>query len=327
MKQLTNSARPGLRALAEQARLSVGAGVDGHTIAFSLAPRLNAPGRLGDPRLALSLLLERDANRARDLAASVEAVKRERQQIQAQILEQAVEQIRNNGFDRDPALVLGDQGWHPGVVGIVASQLVELYGKPTIVVAFDGEKGRGSVRGPDHVSVYELLVASEDEQVAFGGHHAAAGVTLQSRASLERLRDKFCAAALEHDRSSPPVESRVEAEVLLDPRARGAAQVYPDVEAVGMVEILHHVQAEGQKLLETQQFLVGKVPQIRHVAVGDDEEMAAVVGVFVHHDESPFPAHKDEIFFVLLGRAVQAVAKDTPVFRFRIDVGHAPRGP
>jgi single-stranded-DNA-specific exonuclease len=95
-----------------------------------------------------------------------------------------------------PAIVLGHANWHPGVVGIVAGRLASRFRKPTIILALDGTRGRGSVRGPSGFSVYDALARARDELVAFGGHHAAAGVEIES-ARLGTLRDRFCDACLE----------------------------------------------------------------------------------------------------------------------------------
>src|SRR5690606_13053279 len=122
--------------------------LSGEDVAFRLAPRINAAGRLGDPKLALDLLLARDPAKASALAAALEQVQTERRQIQERMLAEAIADIERMGMADAPAIVLAREGWHPGVVGIVAGRIASTYGKPTVVVGLDGASGRGSVRGP-----------------------------------------------------------------------------------------------------------------------------------------------------------------------------------
>ncbi len=195
MRLLEQGLRPGIRQLADLARVNLACGVTSETIAFDIAPRINAPGRLGSPRPALDLLLAKDTASARAHACRVEAIRTERRQIQEQILKEALADIETNGYDRDPAIVLGRRGWHPGIVGIVASHITDRFHKPTIVIALDDPTGRGSARGPDGTPVYDLLSASKGAPITFGGHQAAAGLEV-SEAALPRLRELFNAAAL-----------------------------------------------------------------------------------------------------------------------------------
>lgn len=214
MRVLEKGRRVGLRALAEMARVTLAAGITSESISFDIAPRINAPGRLGDPLDALALLLSTDPVQARGYAARVETTRNERRRVQEQMLLEAVQEVERNGWADAPALVLARDGWHPGVVGIVASQLVEQFGRPAVVIGFDGTVGRGSVRGVDGVSVYDLLVASREAPIEFGGHHAAAGVTI-APSVVPKFRDLFMAAAA---RAMPRggCPPRTAAEVLLD---------------------------------------------------------------------------------------------------------------
>ncbi len=193
MRMIQSSPRPGLRWLASLANVALDAGVTSDTIAFDIAPRLNAPGRLGSARPALDLLMASDATRAREGAAQLEELRTQRRQIQARIAAEALEEIEREGFCDDPAIVVGRQGWHPGVVGIVAAQLVERFGRPAVVVAFEGATGRGSARGPAGSRLYDLLSRCKDAPMSFGGHQAAAGVHVGPEA-LDRFRGLFNAA-------------------------------------------------------------------------------------------------------------------------------------
>jgi single-stranded-DNA-specific exonuclease len=164
-------------------------------VSFRLAPRINAPGRLDKPDLALSLLLARDDHAAQRLAGEVETQSARRKEIQNAVLAEALETLSDPALAGLPAIVLAKQGWHPGVVGIVAGRLASRFGKPTVVIALDGAKGRGSARGPAGFSVYEALAKSRDALIGFGGHHAAAGVEIASD-RVDALRDRFCAACV-----------------------------------------------------------------------------------------------------------------------------------
>jgi single-stranded-DNA-specific exonuclease len=190
---LARGSRPGLRALAQCAKLELGRGVTAEDVAFRIAPRLNAPGRLADPDPALALLLETNEVAATALAGSVEHVTLERRRITEETLQAAIRQVLDGGFERAPAIVVGHADWHPGIVGIVAGRLTSMFGKPSIVVALEGAVGRGSVRGPGGARLYDALVSCRDVLVAFGGHQAAAGVTVEA-SRLEALRDRFAEA-------------------------------------------------------------------------------------------------------------------------------------
>jgi single-stranded-DNA-specific exonuclease len=213
MRVMEQGQRTGLRALAEVARVTL-SNVTSETISFDVAPRVNAPGRLGHPQDALDLLLATDVVQARGLAAKVEAARTERKRIQEQILVEAMKDIEDHGWADAPGLVLARPSWHPGVVGIVASQLVEQFGRPAVVIGFDAGVGRGSVRGPAGVSVYDLLCASREAPILFGGHHAAAGITIEPSV-VSRFRDLFMAAAQQAMPSGASLPT-YGAEVLLD---------------------------------------------------------------------------------------------------------------
>ena len=192
---LARGGRPGTRALAEIARCGVGAPT-GEDVAFRLAPRINAPGRLDKPDLALALLLATSDGEARRIAAEVEVLCERRKEVERAVTAEALAMLEDPALAGLPAIVLGRQGWHPGVVGIVAGRLASRFGKPTIVLALDGARGRGSVRGPPGFSVYDALARVRDVLLGFGGHHAAAGVEVASD-RVESLRDRFCHACAE----------------------------------------------------------------------------------------------------------------------------------
>ncbi len=180
LRVIATGARPGLRALCDLAKIDLSYGLGSEDVSYRIAPRLNAPGRLGDPDEALALLLTRDATTAQGLAASIEQVQLQRRAIQAKMLEEALADLDEGGLRDLPGVVLARQGWHPGVVGIVAGKIADLLGKPTIVVGLEGEAGRGSVRGPGGFPLHDALTLCAAEMVGFGGHQAAAGVHVRA---------------------------------------------------------------------------------------------------------------------------------------------------
>lgn len=194
LKLLADSGWPGLRALVEVVGLAGKTLRAGH-VGYILAPRLNAAGRIGDAMDGLRLLLSDDPEEARTLARQLETVNARRQAMDQEILEQAVEDVEQ-GVDlaQAYALVLAREGWHPGVIGIVASRLVERFGRPTILVALEGEEGRGSGRSIPGFDLHAALVRCAPHLARFGGHTMAAGLTVR-RDRLDAFRDALNAQA------------------------------------------------------------------------------------------------------------------------------------
>jgi single-stranded-DNA-specific exonuclease len=201
--RIATSPRPGIEALAEISGLGAGVAVSAEDISFKLAPRINAPGRLGSPDVALELLLETDLGRARSLAARLEQDCVARREIERRIVGEATAQIHELGMGHAPGIVVAAQGWHVGVVGIVAARLVDAFHVPVVVIALEGEEGRGSVRGPAGSRLHDALTAAREGLLGFGGHQAAAGVHVAAGA-VEKFRELFlqaCASAANPDRS------------------------------------------------------------------------------------------------------------------------------
>jgi single-stranded-DNA-specific exonuclease len=207
---LRRSPSPGIAALLETARLG-DRDPTVEDVAFRLAPRINAAGRLGDAGRALELLTTADPERARALARELEAENRARKTIEKGVLAEARTRVRL-GPDgaAPPAVVVAGDDWHPGVVGIVAARLAEEFHRPAVVVALEGESGRGSARTVNGFHLERALAACSEHLDAHGGHAAAAG--------LEVRRDRFeaFAAAFEaHAEAHLPAADRRE-RVLLD---------------------------------------------------------------------------------------------------------------
>jgi single-stranded-DNA-specific exonuclease len=193
LRAIGEARRPGIRALLELAKIDGGTPVTAEDVAFRLAPRLNAPGRLGAPDLAVELLMAKTLDEARAIAAEVEQRSTERRAIQDRMLTEAVDEILREGFHERPAIVIGREGWNHGIVGIVAGRLVSRFQRPVIVLGFTDGHGRGSVRGPDGSRLHDALTLASDVVIRFGGHQAAAGVELQLP-RIGDLRERFEAA-------------------------------------------------------------------------------------------------------------------------------------
>ena len=190
LKLLHDSRWPGVRALLDATALT-GREVRAHHLGFILGPRLNAAGRVGDATDGLKLLLSEDPAEAATLAQRLEGLNVERQALDQRILDEALEQVeRTADPERDAGFVLAGDGWHPGVVGIVASRVVERYGRPTFLIAFDGEIGKGSGRSISRFNLHTALLSCGDLLERYGGHHMAAGLTIQ-RGRLEEFRERF----------------------------------------------------------------------------------------------------------------------------------------
>jgi single-stranded-DNA-specific exonuclease len=188
---LARTSKPGLRALMRVAGVERGT-VTEHALGFRLAPRLNAAGRLQRADAALELLLTDDERRAADVADELDLLNRERQDTETRILFEA--EAARAEHPEAPAYVLAGEGWHPGVIGIVASRMVERYHRPCVVIALDGDSGRGSGRS---ISAYDLhagLTACSDHLLRFGGHRAAAGLEI-GRDAVDAFRWAFTAHA------------------------------------------------------------------------------------------------------------------------------------
>ena len=182
---LANTAKPGLRALMAVSRADPSA-LDTYALGFRLGPRINAAGRLRRADAGLELLLTDDERRAREIATELDAVNIERRAVERQILWEAQSEVASMGTRS--AYVLAAEDWHPGVIGIVASRIAERYHRPAILIALDGELGTGSGRSIPGFDLLGALHASAGQLERYGGHRAAAGLTVR-RDRLEAFRD------------------------------------------------------------------------------------------------------------------------------------------
>jgi len=179
--------------LAELCKVSglEGRRINSGNVAFQLAPRLNAGGRLGVGQLGVQLLLTESQALAQRLARKLDEENRNRQDIEEQILEQALAKVEKE-FDpqQDYSIMLCDKRWHQGVIGIVASKLVEKYHRPTVLVAMEDTVGKGSARSIQGFHIYEALSKCQHHLVTFGGHKYAAGLTIE-HSNVDKCRFAF----------------------------------------------------------------------------------------------------------------------------------------
>lgn len=182
LRHLGRTRNVGLQALIEVAGLAGNQSYDDYDVGFRLAPRLNAVGRMGHARLAVELLTRADERRAREIATTLDAENRRRQEVERQIVKQAEALVVERGFNRDSCrgIVLASPEWHAGVIGIVASRLVDRFGRPTVLIALDHESGQGSGRSIRHFPLHEVLDCCSAHLQSHGGHAMAAGVTLRA---------------------------------------------------------------------------------------------------------------------------------------------------
>ncbi len=188
LRALARTRKVGLVALMDVARVDP-SGLDEAAIGFRLGPRLNAAGRLYRADAGLELLLTEDADRARAVAAELDAVNAERRDVETRIRFEAEALVTD-----DPALVLAAEGWHPGVIGIVASRIAERHHRPAVLIALDGEEGSGSGRSIKAFDLLGGLTAASRHLERYGGHRAAAGLTIRAE-HVDAFRAAFVAHA------------------------------------------------------------------------------------------------------------------------------------
>jgi len=171
--------------------------VDVNQVVFGLAPRINAVGRLGNAERAVDLLVTQNSDRAREIARVLENENRKRKSIDSQTLQEALAQIEETcDLDQDKAIVLYKENWHPGVIGIVASRIIERYYRPTIMLTIENGIAKGSARSIPNFDIYQAVKDCEDLVEQFGGHKYAAGLTVRQE-NLEEFSRRFRAIAAE----------------------------------------------------------------------------------------------------------------------------------
>jgi single-stranded-DNA-specific exonuclease len=221
LEEMIRRPRLGLRHLANVAGIKIEE-ITAEKIAFVLGPRLNAAGRLGDGLVPLQLLLTDSPTEAQRIASELNRANEERRGIEKVIYDEAIEEIEATVYTDRAAIVLSRNGWHPGVIGIVAARIQSAYKRPAILLAIDEDGiARGSARSMDEFDMVDALNACKEHIIRFGGHSAAAGLTLRQE-NLPAFQAAFEAEALQRMGRLPPVRT-LEIDALLsfseiDPR-------------------------------------------------------------------------------------------------------------
>jgi single-stranded-DNA-specific exonuclease len=195
LRALACTRRPGLQALMKSARVDPAA-VEASAVGFRLAPRINAAGRLGRPDTALRLILSEDAEESRLLALELEELNRDRQVVEDRILREAVALVESlpEAARRRRGYVLWNEDWHEGVIGIVASRLVERFHRPVVLIAGSQDGWKGSGRSVPRFDLHGALADCSEHLERFGGHRAAAGLSIEEE-SIAAFADAFAAHA------------------------------------------------------------------------------------------------------------------------------------
>ncbi|MEM1011770.1 MAG: single-stranded-DNA-specific exonuclease RecJ, partial [Planctomycetota bacterium] len=229
---LTRTKLHGVRALIDAAGLG-GQDLDSVDVGFKLGPRLNACGRMDHAREAVEMFTVATPGRARDIALELETKNKERQKVERAIVKAAKLEVEENGWHEPdcPAIVVAADGWHPGVVGIVASRLLDAYHRPTIVLGLDDGIAAGSGRSIDGFNLAETLQDCTDLLLSHGGHAAAAGLKLDA-ANIAAFRDRFTDAARQQLQPDDLVarlriDTEVKATDVTEPLARDLSRLSP----------------------------------------------------------------------------------------------------
>lgn len=215
LKLMEEGANAGLAALLEKIGAH-GKTFTSATAGYSVAPHINAAGRMGHAEHALELLLCKKIGEARVLASLLCEYNLMRKNEEQCILREAEEMIHVCGYENDRVLVLGSENWHPGVLGIVAAKITEKYNKPSFLISFSGEEGKGSGRGVAGVDLVALLSKVKEHTVKFGGHEMAAGLTVK-KDQLPMLRQAMLDAVKDAEEEVPSLDTQKRGEMTLSP--------------------------------------------------------------------------------------------------------------
>jgi len=266
LKELSVSSRTGVCAL--KAAAGVSGEVDCGMVGFRLAPRINAAGRLDDASLGVELLLTIDAQRAAEVSSELNASNEERQQLEKSILDDALQRLASDpSFRERKSIVLASESWHSGVIGIVASRLVDLFHRPTILIALHDGIGKGSGRSIPAFHLYDALHACSDTLLRFGGHKYAAGLSLaeETIADFTEKFDQVAAGQLSPEDLFP--ELRVDAELLPEEVSLETAELLSSLEPFGMGNPRPVFVMRGVKLLQST-ILKDRHLKVRFVVAG-----------------------------------------------------------
>lgn len=209
LEQLNNSPRPGFKAIINQVRIEE---LTLSNVIFMIAPRINAAGRMNHGSQAVELLVENDASRARKICSQIEQNNTERRSVESKITQEALDQIIHLKEEKAASTVVYDEHWHKGVIGIVASRLIDTYYRPTLVFTKSGDQLAASARSVKGFDIYKAIDACSDHLIQFGGHKYAAGVTLKPEQydSFKKAFEAYVLLNLEEGLKTPSVSIDME---------------------------------------------------------------------------------------------------------------------
>ena len=187
LKLVEQTRNPGLKALLVASGYKE---VNSNTVSFGVAPRINACGRMGKEEEALKLFLTDNIAEAGRITDNLNKYNRERQEIEKRIYQEALEKIEKNHLEENNVIVVGGENWHHGVIGIVASKITEQYFKPSILICFEGDEGKGSGRSIPGFDLHDALCQSSEYLEKYGGHEMAVGLSLKKE-NFQKFADKF----------------------------------------------------------------------------------------------------------------------------------------
>ncbi len=208
--------------------------IDSGTVAFSIAPRINAAGRIGSAESAVKLLLAETAEEAEKYAAFLDSENRERQKTELEVFNEAMDKVmKDPTFDKKQVIVIAGEGWHHGVIGIVASRICERFYKPCILISHENGVGKGSGRSIPGFNLFDALSATEEHLTTFGGHSAAAGLGINT----DKI-DSFTAAINKYAQGVLSAEDMI-------PKIDIDCRVKPETVSLGFVHALKKLEPFG----------------------------------------------------------------------------------
>jgi single-stranded-DNA-specific exonuclease len=255
LRLINERQRLGIKLLAEAASLNSTIGAD--RIYFALAPRLNAAGRLEHASKAVELLLTDDPIRGREMAQELNKINSRRQDIGATIKDEVFSQLTDEFLAANRLIVLSGENWHPGVIGIVASQIVDRCGKPAVLIGINEGVGRGSARSVDGLNIYAILNSCRDLFLDFGGHEGAAGFEIEP-AKVPELQRRL----REH------LEENVDPESMV-PRLELDAQIDPGEISLTLIKELDKLAPFGEGN-QAPLFMIGSLTLAEYKTVGKE---------------------------------------------------------
>jgi len=190
VEKLSGTRRLGLQMLMKESGLEPRRGIKAGDVSFKLGPRLNAAGRLGHPDMALDLILTDDRIDAELFSRELSTLNYKRQSIGKKLVEEIFEEIKNLDMDDDPSVIVAREGWNPGVIGVSAARVLEMVGRPVIVISIKGKTARGSARSPSGFNMEKALSSLGEILIEYGGHERAAGLTLETE-RIGEFRKRF----------------------------------------------------------------------------------------------------------------------------------------